>query len=223
MTNNTQSLLDRAAELIENMLSGSVDYERIHKLLAEYEAHKASHANAVTHSDFEFRAAVFAAHQHASINQTRKYTGEPYINHPAAVADLVRAVPHTEEMLAVAWLHDTVEDTGCTLETIVAKFGATTAYLVSSLTDLSTPADGNRATRKAIDRMHIAAAAPEAKTIKLADLIDNSYSIIERDPKFAETYLAEKALLLEVLREGDQWLWNRAKEIVALGVIDQAK
>ena len=37
MTDNTQSLLDRAAELIVNMLSGSVDYECIHKLLTEYE------------------------------------------------------------------------------------------------------------------------------------------------------------------------------------------
>lgn len=42
----------------------------------------------------EQRAKEFATRWHASIGQVRKYTGEPYINHPAAVADLVRSVPH---------------------------------------------------------------------------------------------------------------------------------
>lgn len=60
----------------------------------------------------EERAKDFATRYHASIDQRRKYTGEPYITHPAAVVELVRSVPHTEAMICAAWLHDTVEHAG---------------------------------------------------------------------------------------------------------------
>ena len=53
-------------------------------------------------------------------------------------------------------------------------------------------------------------ATPEAKTIKLADLIDNTKSIVEHDPRFAKVYLEEKRLLLEVLKDGDETLWQQA-------------
>lgn len=75
---------------------------------------------------------------------------------------------------------------------------------------MSTSHDGLRKHRKAKDREHTAKASPQAKTIKLADLIDNTRSIVERDPEFAKVYLAEKALLLEVLRDGDATLWKMA-------------
>lgn len=162
----------------------------------------------------EEKARVFAEAAHAGINQRRKYTGEPYINHPAAVVDLVRGVPHTPEMLAAAWLHDVVEDTPVGLETIIIEFGSEVALLVNHLTDISRSSHGNRAARKAIDRAHTAKASPAAKTIKLADLIDNSRSIVAHDPDFARVYIAEKALLLEVLREGDAALWAMASNIV---------
>jgi (p)ppGpp synthase/HD superfamily hydrolase len=165
-------------------------------------------------SELENRAAAFAAQRHGAIDQHRKYTGEPYITHPEAVASIVRTVTHTEEMLAAAWLHDTVEDTQTTLDEIRAEFGDAVASLVEQVTDVSRPSDGNRKARKALDREHIAKAGPEAKTIKLADLIDNSTSIIERDPKFAKVYLEEKSALLEVLREGDPSLWASANTIV---------
>lgn len=51
----------------------------------------------------EQRAREFAEAAHARIDQRRKYTGEPYIAHPAAVVELVRSVPHTDEMIAAAW------------------------------------------------------------------------------------------------------------------------
>ena len=151
----------------------------------------------------EEKARTFAEAAHAGIDHRRKYTNEPYINHPAAVVALVRSVPHTEAMLAAAWLHDTVEDTPVTLAQIEAEFGPEVAALVDQLTDVSRPQDGNRKTRKAIDLAHTAQASAPAKTIKLADLIDNTRTIATYDPSFARVYLAEKAALLEVLREGD--------------------
>lgn len=114
-------------------------------------------------------------------------------------------------MICAAWLHDTVEDTPATLDEVERVFGFEVAALVEMLTDVSKPSDGNRAVRKAIDREHTAKASPQAKTIKLADLIDNTRSITEHDPKFAAVYLAEKALLLEVLRDGDATLLEIAR------------
>jgi len=61
---------------------------------------------------------------------------------------------------------------------------------------------------------HTQAASPRAKTVKLADLIDNSYSISEHDPGFAKIYMAEKKRLLVVLREGNPTLYAMAMEIV---------
>lgn len=159
------------------------------------------------------KAKEFATRKHAEVNQVRKYTGEPYINHPAEVVDIVKTVPHDDTMLAAAWLHDTVEDTSTTLDEIEREFGLVVAAYVEGLTDVSISSDGNRARRKSIDRNHTAKAMPEAKTIKLADLISNSASIVERDPKFAKVYLAEKKLLLDVLKDGDQTLWQRAYDI----------
>jgi (p)ppGpp synthase/HD superfamily hydrolase len=130
------------------------------------------------------------------------------------VAALVKTVPHTPEMVAAAFLHDVLEDTPCTQPQMYDAFGKEVTELVLWLTDVSRPSDGSRAVRKRIDREHTAAAPPEAKTVKLADLIDNSKSILTRDPDFARVYLREKRFLLdEALREGDPTLWQMADEI----------
>ena len=154
----------------------------------------------------------FAAESHTG--QIRKYTGEPYINHPVEVMNIVKSVPHTEDMLCAALLHDVVEDCGVTLGEIYEIFGSEVCYMVNDLSDYSCPEDGNRAKRKEIDRKWIAAANDSSKTIKLADLISNSKSICEHDKDFAKVYIKEKELLLEVLIEGDSTLYAQAKDIV---------
>ena len=56
---------------------------------------------------------MFAIAAHKAVGQKRKYTGDDYIVHPAEVAHIVDQVPgSTDEMVAAAWLHDVVEDTG---------------------------------------------------------------------------------------------------------------
>lgn len=170
----------------------------------------AGYAYSLVRDSLADRALAYATWAHASIDQRRKYSNEPYIVHPIAVADIVRSITHTPEMIAAALLHDTVEDTSVTLGDIWREFGEDVANLVSWLTDISTPAMGNRAARKAIDLEHTAMAPRMAKTIKLADLIDNSISIKAHDPDFWRVYRHEKLRLLEVLREGDATLWARA-------------
>jgi (p)ppGpp synthase/HD superfamily hydrolase len=166
-------------------------------------------------TDLVARADAFAAAAHGAIKHKRKYTGDDYIVHPREVAAIVATVPHTPEMLAAALLHDTVEDTGVSIETIRAEFGPIVAMYVADLTDVSTAADGNRAVRKSIDLAHTAKACADAKTIKLADLLSNTASIVEHDPGFARVYLKEKSAMLAVLTEGDTTLLARATDTLS--------
>lgn len=163
-------------------------------------------------TSLEADARQWASYWHR--DQKRKYTNEPYIEHPADVVALLRFFRVTDPViLAAAWLHDVVEDCGITIEQIATDFGTDVAYLVSAVTDVSTPSDGNRAARKAIDLQHISHGTASAKKIKLADIISNSKSIIERDPKFAKVYMPEKRALLTVLKGAHEGLWNEADRI----------
>lgn len=155
-------------------------------------------------------AIQFAVDAHGE--QKRKYTGEPYVTHPLAVMKIVQEVPHTTEMLIAAVLHDVVEDTPVTIFEIKDRFGPVVADYVNGLTDVSTPEDGNRATRKAMDRSHSAQQGAEVQTIKLADLIHNTASIAEHDPNFYKVYREEKIELLKLLTKGDLTLRWRAQQ-----------
>lgn len=152
--------------------------------------------------------------------QVRKYTGEPYIEHPRRVAHLVtEAADHTDYMVAAALLHDVVEDCGVKLSIIVHVFGPVVGDYVNWLTNVSKPEDGNRVRRKAMDRDQLAAAPWPVHTIKVCDLIDNSESIIKHDRDFARVYLREKRQLLDVLIQADARLWQRAHDIVVAAEI----
>ena len=134
-------------------------------------------------------------------NQVRKYTGNPYIEHLGEVAGIAASVadfyPHVRrEMVAIAWLHDAVEDQGLTHGELLRRFGSVVADGVLMLSDLE---EGNRAQRKAASRQRLAAAPDYIQSIKCGDLISNTGSIELHDPTFAEKYLGEKQLLLGVL------------------------
>jgi HD domain len=160
------------------------------------------------------KAQEFATLEHQRINHLRKYSNQPYQTHLQAVAKLVSTVTDDEQMIAAAWLHDTVEDTPATLGDIEEIFGVQIAELVEELTDVSKPSDGNRATRKEIDRQHLATASRRAKTIKLADLIHNCADIVKHDEKFAVTFVSEMQALLDVLVGGDVSLLKRANKLL---------
>ena len=155
------------------------------------------------------RALEFARKAHGE--QKRKYTGEPYIEHCIAVAKLVENVGGSEEMITAALLHDTVEDTETTLDDIGREFDGVVRSMVFFLTDDGV---GNRAARKRAYREKLAVASGQTQTIKLADLIDNTKTIVEHDPRFAKVYMAEKRDLLEVLNYGDPTLYAEASRMV---------
>ena len=143
-------------------------------------------------------AVVFATKAHKG--QKRKYTGEDYIVHPIAVAELVRENGGTEDQVIAALLHDTIEDTSVTYTDVFEAFGADVAALVWELTDRFTPEEYpeyNRAQRKAWEATRLAKVSPAAKMIKLCDMRDNTSTIVEHDPGFAKVYLEEKAYLFQ--------------------------
>jgi (p)ppGpp synthase/HD superfamily hydrolase len=160
-------------------------------------------------------AALYAAIAHGEINHRRKYTDEPYIVHPIAVAKKVEEVGGDHEMVAAAYLHDVVEDTEYTYEDIKDGFGKAIADLVNEVTDVSISVTGNRAFRKNLDLEHLAKASDRAKTIKLADIGDNTKSIMKYDRGFAKLYMEEKRKLLPVLVGGNVDLMNHALKVLA--------
>lgn len=153
-------------------------------------------------------ALQFAAKAHHEVGQVRKYSGDPYIVHPIEVADIVEAAMRAagapqdliDEVKAAAVMHDVLEDTKRTEQEMRDKFGPIITEWVLEVTDVSKPEDGNRAVRKAIDREHLSHATEFGRLIKLADLISNTMDIVEHDRHFAVKYLAEKELLLPVIK-----------------------
>ena len=147
--------------------------------------------------------------------QVRKYTGDDYIVHPMAVAEMVKRHGGSLDQQCAALLHDVVEDTPYTLADINALFGHDIATLVKWLTDTSKSSDGNRRIRKGIDAKRLAEAPAEAQFIKLADLIDNSDTIFRFDPAFSKQFKKEMAHLVKVMTKvvGSS-LWIEAKKVL---------
>ena len=147
--------------------------------------------------------------------QVRKYTGDDYIVHPIAVAEMVERHGGSEDQVCAALLHDVVEDSMYTLADINANFGHNIATLVQWMTDTSKPSDGNRRIRKGIDAKRLAEAPAEAQFIKLADMIDNADTIFRFDAGFNKQFKKEMAHLVQVMTKvvGSS-LWIDAQKVL---------
>jgi (p)ppGpp synthase/HD superfamily hydrolase len=168
-------------------------------------------------NDIVDRAELFARAAHGAIGQIRKYTGEAYVTHPIRVMGLVKTVLKDPDALAAALLHDVIEDTELTKEDILTEFGPGVAEMVVALSDPPKVEGGpNRKARKALDRDRLSKASASVQTIKVADMIDNTESIVAHDPKFAKIYLEEKRLLLDVLTKADAGLVHVARNQITI-------
>jgi len=128
-------------------------------------------------------AISFAARCHDGM--LRKGTDTPYIVHPMEVAGIAAALTHDEDILCACVLHDVAEDCGVTEGELAARFGARTAQLVMSETQLC---DGDprltweKRKRGALER--IAHGDRAVRLIALADKLSNLRAIrrdYERD------------------------------------------
>jgi len=124
-------------------------------------------------------AAAFAADKHR--NQRRKDAeASPYINHPIALANLLkREGVDDPAVLCAALLHDTIEDTNTTAAELRVAFGEIITSVVLEVTD-----DKNveRAVRKQLQVQHARGLSDRAKLVKLADKICNVYDIVASPP-----------------------------------------
>lgn len=119
------------------------------------------------------KAKAFATKVHHSqllFNAAR----DPFIMHPAAVAEIVEKFGGSEEEIASAWLHDVVEDTDVTLDQIREEFGERIADIVDGLTDPTDFAGHPNSIRKTWQAERIISKSDSVKKIKLADQTFNS-------------------------------------------------
>ncbi|AZC13931.1 MULTISPECIES: bifunctional (p)ppGpp synthetase/guanosine-3',5'-bis(diphosphate) 3'-pyrophosphohydrolase [unclassified Microbacterium] len=118
------------------------------------------------------RAYTVADGAHAG--QTRQ-SGEPYITHPLAVAQILADLGLGPRAIAAALLHDTVEDTGYPLDTLAAEFGDEVAMLVDGVTKLDKVKYGESAQAETVRKMIVAMSRDiRVLIIKLADRLHNA-------------------------------------------------
>ena len=173
------------------------------------------------------RAERFARVCHSG--QCRKGAAkEPYAIHLEEVSSLVEAWGGSEEAIAAAWLHDTIEDCPPTShKDLVAKFGVCVADFVAELTDdKSLP----KPKRKELQIENASKKTPEAALVKLADKTSNVGAIAKSPPEgwslarrlqyiaWAEKVVAE---LLYLPQEGINEFKLRCEQAELQAYIDQ--
>ncbi len=117
---------------------------------------------------------AYAAADRAHSGQLRK-SGEPYITHPVAVAQILADLGIGAKTLAAALLHDTVEDTEYTLDLVRKDFGEEIAMLVDGVTKLDKVKYGDSAQAETVRKMIVAMSKDiRVLVIKLADRLHNA-------------------------------------------------
>ena len=117
---------------------------------------------------------AYSAAEKAHSGQKRK-SGEPYITHPIAVAQILADLGIGAKTLAAALLHDTVEDTDYTLEMLRKDFGEEIAMLVDGVTKLDKVKYGDSAQAETVRKMIVAMSKDiRVLVIKLADRLHNA-------------------------------------------------
>ncbi|MDF1479789.1 bifunctional (p)ppGpp synthetase/guanosine-3',5'-bis(diphosphate) 3'-pyrophosphohydrolase [Leifsonia sp. H3M29-4] len=117
---------------------------------------------------------AYAAAERAHAGQLRK-SGEPYITHPVAVAQILADLGIGAKTIAAALLHDTVEDTEYTLDMVQADFGDEIAMLVDGVTKLDKLKYGDSAQAETVRKMVVAMSKDiRVLVIKLADRLHNA-------------------------------------------------
>jgi guanosine-3',5'-bis(diphosphate) 3'-pyrophosphohydrolase len=117
---------------------------------------------------------AYAAAEKAHTGQKRK-SGEPYITHPVAVAQILADLGIGAKTIAAALLHDTVEDTDYTLDLVRADFGDEIAMLVDGVTKLDKLKYGDSAQAETVRKMVVAMSKDiRVLVIKLADRLHNA-------------------------------------------------
>jgi GTP diphosphokinase / guanosine-3',5'-bis(diphosphate) 3'-diphosphatase len=125
-------------------------------------------------SDLSVLERAYATAERLHRGQQRK-SGDPYITHPVAVSTILAELGFEGTTIAAALLHDTVEDTDYTLDSLRAEFGDDVALLVDGVTKLDKVKYGDAAQAETVRKMVVAMAKDiRVLVIKLADRLHNA-------------------------------------------------
>ena len=152
--------------------AGERHEELLEGLLTELTAQRGDVGVALVTRAFRVAAAAHEGQQRRS--------GEPFITHPVGVAMICVELRLDEETIAAALLHDVVEDTNVSLDTIREDFGAEIAVLVDGVTKLTRVQFQTREQAEAENyRKMVVAMAEDVRVIliKLADRLHNLRTI----------------------------------------------
>jgi guanosine-3',5'-bis(diphosphate) 3'-pyrophosphohydrolase len=139
--------------------------------------------------------AAFDLAADAHRGQTRK-SGEPYVTHPTEVSLVLAELGLDDTTIAAGLLHDSVEDTGITLEDLDSRFGPELAAIVDGVTKLDRlEFDSKEAQQAATMRKMLVAMARDLRVllIKLADRLHNMRTI-DALPEWKQRRTAQETL-----------------------------
>lgn len=148
---------------------------RLHEILTESLIDRAKHV-------------AIAAHGH------QMYGKYPYSYHLTDVVNRVKTITQDPEIIAAAWLHDTVEDTDITIENISSEFGENVANMVWAVTGT-----GSNRKEKMADAIAKIAQTPGSEMIKSADRLSNASASAVNNPTLLKMYKDEHKDLSPVL------------------------
>ncbi|BAD41422.1 RelA/SpoT family protein [Symbiobacterium thermophilum] len=138
---------------------------------------------------------AFAFAKQAHEGQCRR-SGEPYITHPIAVAEIVASLELDEESIAAALLHDVLEDCGVKYEELEERFGKEVATLVDGVSKLDRLQFTSRdeAQVENLRKMFLAMAKDlRVILIKLADRLHNMRTL-KHQPSDAQVRIAQETM-----------------------------
>ncbi len=163
----------------KNYESESLNYEiKIPNwLLESIQNYEESNKKNDSNQDLIVKAFKLAYEAH---NGQFRASGEPYIIHPIAVADLLKEIGASSSVVAAGLLHDVVEDTGIALKDIEVNFGLEVKVLVEGVTKLGGIHFNNRTEAQAenLRKMFLAMASDiRVVLVKLADRLHNMRTI----------------------------------------------
>lgn len=152
--------------------------EILQRIIRLYEDYSGQHDGQRIRDAYEFAR---AAHE-----QQRRVTGEPYIIHPLATAEILTELEVDADTLIASLLHDTIEDTGISYEELASRFGEDVAALVDGVTKLGRiPYSSKEEIQAENFRKMFLAMAKDIRVvlIKLADRLHNMRTMKHMSPE----------------------------------------
>lgn len=152
------------------------------------------------------KAEQFARKKHQG--QMREFSNEPYFNHVKRVSENIKKYKKShksEELVAAAFLHDTLEDTDTTYEEIENKFGKLIASLVEEMSnnkkEISCLSKKRYLASKLSDTEKMSS---WGLCLKLSDRLDNISDLNKTSSEFKKKYIEETEYILKTLEKKRQ-------------------